>query len=51
MANPKIVEVTDQNFDLEVLKSRGRRWLRVHLGKDVKSDLKKLADAVEKALT
>ncbi|HZB89743.1 MAG TPA: bifunctional transaldolase/phosoglucose isomerase [Terracidiphilus sp.] len=36
--------------DLAVLESRGRRALRVHLGKDVAAGLKTLAAAVEKAL-
>lgn len=36
--------------DLAVLESRGRRALRVHLGKDVAGGLKTLAAAVEKAL-
>lgn len=36
--------------DLAVLESRGRRALRVHLGKDVTAGLKTLAFAVEQAL-
>lgn len=36
--------------DLAVLESRGRRALRVHLGKDVDAGLKTLAAAVEAAL-
>lgn len=36
--------------DLAVLESRGRRALRVHLGKDVAAGLKTLASAVEQAL-
>ncbi|HEX4022922.1 MAG TPA: bifunctional transaldolase/phosoglucose isomerase [Acidobacteriaceae bacterium] len=36
--------------DLAVLDQRGRRALRVHLGKDVKGGLKKLCDAIHKAL-
>jgi glucose-6-phosphate isomerase len=36
--------------DLAVLESRGRRALRVHLGKDVVAGLTRLASAVEQAL-
>jgi hypothetical protein len=36
--------------DLTVLQERGRRALRVHLGKDTQADLDKLADWVAKAL-
>jgi glucose-6-phosphate isomerase len=36
--------------DLAVLESRGRRALRVHLGKDVEGGLRKLSAAVENAL-
>lgn len=36
--------------DLAVLEARGRRALRVHLGKDVVAGLKTLSDAVEAAL-
>jgi hypothetical protein len=36
--------------DLAVLESRGRRALRVHLGKDVAAGLKLLAEAVDSAL-
>jgi hypothetical protein len=36
--------------DMEVLSERKRRVLRVHLGADVKSDLKRLRDAIQKAL-
>ncbi len=37
--------------DLAVLESRGRRALRVHLGKDIAAGLKTLAAAVESALS
>jgi glucose-6-phosphate isomerase len=36
--------------DLTVLQERGRRALRVHLGKDTTADLKKLAGWIEKTL-
>jgi len=36
--------------DMEVLCERKRRVLRVHLGADVKSDLKRLREAIQKAL-
>ena len=36
--------------DLAVLDQRGRRVLRVHLGKDVEGGLKKLSEAIHKAL-
>jgi transaldolase/glucose-6-phosphate isomerase len=36
--------------DMEVLSERKRRVLRVHLGADVKSDLKRLREAIQKAL-
>jgi hypothetical protein len=36
--------------DLTVLEERGRRALRVHLGKDVDAGLKTLAELVSKSL-
>jgi transaldolase / glucose-6-phosphate isomerase len=36
--------------DLQVLTERGRRVLRVHLGKDVDAGLARLAQAIERAL-
>ncbi len=45
-----IVEAAQAQGDLAVLRERGRRWLRIHLGKDVHAGLTELASAVTRAL-
>jgi transaldolase/glucose-6-phosphate isomerase len=45
-----IVEAAQARGDFQVLAERGRRALRVHLGKDVLAGLKSLDAAVAKAL-
>jgi transaldolase/glucose-6-phosphate isomerase len=45
-----IVKAAQARGDFAVLAERGRRALRVHLGKNVKSDLGKLAKALHQAL-
>jgi transaldolase / glucose-6-phosphate isomerase len=45
-----IVKAAQARGDFAVLAERGRRALRVHLGKDLKADLAKLAAALEQAL-
>ena len=45
-----IVKAAQARGDLEVLRERGRRAVRVHLGTDVEAGLAKLASAVEDAL-
>ena len=45
-----IVKAAQARGDLAVLKERGRRALRIHLGADVQAGLKKLASAVDRAL-
>ena len=45
-----VVKAAQAQGDLEVLKERGRRWLRIHLGKDVRAGLAELASAVTRAL-
>lgn len=45
-----VVEAAQAQGDLAVLRERGRRWLRVHLGKDVNAGLAELASAVTRAL-
>jgi len=45
-----VVKAAQARGDLEVLKERGRRALRVHLGADAAAGLAKLAAAVERAL-
>jgi transaldolase/glucose-6-phosphate isomerase len=45
-----IVKAAQARGDFAVLAERGRRALRVHLGKDVKADLAKVAAAVQQAL-
>jgi len=45
-----IVKAAQARGDFQVLAERGRRALRVHLGKDLKSGLAALQAAVEKAL-
>lgn len=45
-----VVKAAQARGDFAVLAERGRRALRVHIGKNVKADLAKLAKAVNKAL-
>jgi transaldolase/glucose-6-phosphate isomerase len=45
-----VVKAAQARGDFSVLAERGRRALRVHLGKDVKAGLAKLQSAVEQAL-
>jgi transaldolase/glucose-6-phosphate isomerase len=45
-----IVKAAQARGDFAVLAERGRRALRVHLGKNVKGDLAKVARALQKAL-
>ncbi|MGH9676485.1 MAG: bifunctional transaldolase/phosoglucose isomerase, partial [Candidatus Acidiferrum sp.] len=45
-----VVKSAQARGDFAVLSERGRRALRVHLGKDVKGDLAKLAAAVQQAI-
>jgi glucose-6-phosphate isomerase len=45
-----IVKAAQARGDFEVLAERGRRALRVHLGADVESGLKRLQDAVQRAM-
>lgn len=45
-----IVKAAQARGDLAVLRERGRRALRIHLGADVDSGLKKLAAAMERGL-
>ena len=45
-----IVKAAQARGDFAVLAERGRRALRVHLGKDVKADLGKLTAALQQAL-
>ncbi len=45
-----IVKAAQAQGDLTVLRERGRRALRIHLGADVEAGLKKLAAAMERAL-
>ena len=45
-----VVNAAQARGDLAVLAERGRRALRVHLGKDVKAGLAKLNSAVTRAL-
>ena len=46
-----VVKAAQARGDFAVLAERGRRALRVHLGKNVKGDLVKLAKAVQQALS
>ena len=46
-----IVKAAQARGDFAVLSDRDRRALRIHLGKNVKSDLAKLAKAVKQALS
>ena len=45
-----VVKAAQARGDFAVLAERNRRALRVHLGRDVKAGLKKLADLVQQAL-
>jgi transaldolase/glucose-6-phosphate isomerase len=45
-----IVKAAQARGDFAVLAERGRRALRVHLGKDVKAGLSTLSDAVQQAI-
>jgi len=45
-----VLKQAQASGDFKVLSDRGRRILRVHLGKDVAAGLKKLSDIVSKAL-
>ena len=45
-----IVKAAQAQGDLTVLRERGRRALRIHLGADVGADLAKLASALQRAL-
>jgi transaldolase / glucose-6-phosphate isomerase len=45
-----VVKAAQARGDFQVLNERGRRALRVHLGKDVAAGLATLTDAIEKAL-
>ena len=45
-----VVKAAQARGDLEVLRERGRRALRIHLGADVGAGLAKLASALERAL-
>jgi transaldolase/glucose-6-phosphate isomerase len=45
-----VVKAAQARGDFAVLAERGRRALRVHIGKNVKVDLSKLAKAMQKAL-
>jgi transaldolase/glucose-6-phosphate isomerase len=45
-----VVKAAQARGDFAVLAERGRRALRVHLGKDVKAGLSTLSDAVQQAL-
>jgi transaldolase/glucose-6-phosphate isomerase len=46
-----VVKAAQARGDFAVLAERGRRALRVHLGKNVKSDLGKVAKAIHQALS
>jgi transaldolase/glucose-6-phosphate isomerase len=46
-----VVKAAQARGDFAVLAERGRRALRVHLGKNVKGDLAKLAEVVQQALS
>ena len=46
----EVVEAAQARGDMGVLVERGRRVIRLHLGQDVDSGLKWLADAVDRAL-
>lgn len=46
-----IVKAAQAQGDLAVLRERGRRWLRVHLGKNVDLGLAELSSSIARALT
>ena len=46
-----VVKAAQARGDFAVLAERGRRALRVHIGKNAKADIAKLTKAVQKALT
>jgi hypothetical protein len=46
-----IVKAAQARGDFSVLSDRDRRALRIHLGKNVKGDLAKLAKAVKQAMS
>jgi transaldolase/glucose-6-phosphate isomerase len=46
-----VVKAAQARGDFAVLAERGRRALRVHIGKNVRTDLAKLAKVIQKALT
>jgi transaldolase / glucose-6-phosphate isomerase len=46
-----VVKAAQARGDFAVLAERGRRALRVHIGKNAKTDIAKLTKAVQKALT
>jgi glucose-6-phosphate isomerase len=46
-----IVKAAQARGDFEVLNERGRRALRVHLGSDVAAGLKRLQEAIQKAVS
>jgi glucose-6-phosphate isomerase len=45
-----VVKAAQARGDFQVLADRGRRALRVHLGRDLKSDLQRLSAAIQKAI-
>ena len=45
-----VVKAAQARGDFQVLAERGRRALRVHLGKDLKAGLATLQSAIQKAL-
>jgi transaldolase/glucose-6-phosphate isomerase len=45
-----VVKAAQAQGDLAVLRERGRRWMRIHLTKNVRSGLAELAAAVTRAL-
>jgi transaldolase/glucose-6-phosphate isomerase len=45
-----VVKAAQAQGDLAVLKERGRRWLRLHLGKDLRTGLAEVTAAVIKSL-
>jgi hypothetical protein len=45
-----VVKAAQARGDFAVLAERGRRALRVHLGKNVRKDLAKLSSALQQAL-
>jgi transaldolase/glucose-6-phosphate isomerase len=45
-----VVKAAQARGDFQVLAERGRRALRVHLGRDVNADLQRLSAAIQKAI-